>query len=92
MYFYWNDGFLYTVGLIQVTVPSLESVQEGGNYLNLIDLKGSMTIEEGATYVGMSLDEFYTMMEIPVTVSGSTRLNEVKDYVPDYDFHTMKAK
>jgi len=44
-----------------VTVPSLESVQEGGIYLYTIDLRGSMTIEEGATYVGMSPDDFTTM-------------------------------
>jgi len=83
---------LNTVGLMQVTVPSLESVQEGGPYLNSIDLRGSMTIEEGATYVGMSLEDFTTMMEIPETVPGGTQLNAVKDYVPDYDFHAMKAK
>ena len=84
-------ALLNTVGLMQVTVPSLESVHQG-SYLNPIDLKGSMTIEEGAAYVGMSLDDFYAMMEIPVTVPGSTLLNAVKDYVPDYDFHAMKAK
>ncbi len=85
-------ALLNTVGLMQVTVPSLESVQEDGNYLNSIDLRGSMTIEEGATYVGMSLGDFYTMMGIPKTVPETTRLNTVKDYVPDYDFHAMKAK
>jgi polyferredoxin len=85
-------ALLNTAGLMQVTIPSLESVQQGDTHLNPIDLKGSMTIGEGAAYVGMKLAEFYTMMEIPETVPANTTLSTVKDYVPGYDFHAMKAK
>jgi polyferredoxin len=90
--FFGAIALLSTAGLMQVTVPPLESVQQGGSYLNPIDLKGSMTIEEGAAYVGMNLTEFYTMMQIPGEVPERTPLNAVQDFVPGYDFHAMKAQ
>lgn len=90
--FFGGIALLSTIGLMQVTIPSLTSVQEGGAHLNIIDLKGSMTIKEGAAYAGMDLDEFYLVMEIPDTVPADTRLNQVRDYVPGYDFHAVKAK
>lgn len=81
-----------TLGLLQVTIPPLESVQQGGTSLNPIDLRGSMTIEEGAAYSGMNLTEFYSRMEIPASVPANTNLKAVQDAVPGYDFHAMKAK
>ena len=90
--FFGAIALLNTAGLMQVTVPPLESVQQGGTHLNTIDLRGSMTIEEGAAYVGMNLSEFYSMMEIPASVPASSPLKSVQDYVPGYDFHAMKAK
>jgi hypothetical protein len=80
------------MGLMQVTIPEIESVQQGGTYLNPIDLKGSMTIEEGSTYVGKNLTEFYAMMEIPESVPANILLKEIQNYVPGYDFHAIKAK
>ena len=77
---------------MQVTIPPLESVQQGGVSLNLIDLRGSMTIEEGAAYVRMDLKEFYSLMEIPESVPADTLLKAVQDFVPGYDFHAMKAR
>jgi len=90
--FFGAIALLNTVGLLQVTVPSIESIQQGGAPLNLMDLRGSMTIEEGAVYAGMDLAEFYRVMEIPKTVPATTPLNTVSGYVPGYDFHAMKAK
>ena len=78
-------------GLYQITVPTVEAVQESGNHIKIIDLRGSMSIEMGALYVGMELADFYQLMEIPKTVPKETRLKEVVYYVPGYDFHTMKA-
>jgi len=78
-------------GMYQVTVPTLSAVAESGNYLKIIDLRGSMTIETGAMYVGMELPDFYRLMEIPETVPKETRLKEVVYYVPGYDFHVIKA-
>jgi len=90
--FFGTIVLLSTAGLMQVTIPPLESVQQGGVPLNLIDIRGSMTIEEGATYVGMNLTEFYAIMEIPSLVPADTPLNAVQNYIPGYDFHAMKAR
>lgn len=79
------------VGLMQVTVPTVESVQESGDYLKIADLRGSMTIEEGAFYTGMELTAFYELMEIPLSVPADTQLKYVADYVEGYDFHAIKA-
>lgn len=83
---------LHNAGLMQVTVPPIETIQQGDAYMNLIDMRGSMTIAEGAAYTGMERAEFYRVMEIPETVPASTLLKQVKDYVPGYDFHAMKAR
>jgi polyferredoxin len=79
-------------GLFQVTIPSLTSVTESGNHLNIADLRGSMSIETGAEYTGMELSEFYKTMEIPQTVPKETLFKDVPSYVPGYDFHVIKVK
>lgn len=90
--FFGTIALLSTLSLMQVTIPSPESVLGGEALLNPIDLRGSMTIEEGAMYVGMNLTEFYTLMEIPDSVPPATLLKRVQNYVPGYDFHAVKAK
>lgn len=79
------------VGLMQVTVPTVESVQESGEFLKIADLRGSMTIEDGAFYTGMELAAFYEVMEIPQSVPADTQLKYISQYVPEYDFHAIKA-
>jgi polyferredoxin len=83
---------LHNAGFLQVTIPSIESIQEEDGYLDLIDLRGSMTIREGAMYAGMTLPDFYKEMEIPQIVPSNTLLKNVQNYVPGYDFHAMKAR
>ena len=78
---------LNTAGFMQVMGPPIESIQHGDIPLNLMDLRGSMTIEEGAVYGGMELTEFYRVMEIPETVPADIPLNKEQDSVPGYDFH-----
>lgn len=80
------------LGWMQLSVPSVESVMESGDYIKFADLRGSMTIEEGAAYVGMELTAFCNRMEIPVEVPKETLFKEISGYVPGYDFHAMKAK
>ena len=80
------------IGLYQVSVPSIEQVEQEGKYIKIGDLRGSMTIEEGAKYTGKALDKFYEIMEISKTVSKDTQLKSVSSYVDGYDFHAMKAK
>ena len=79
-------------GLYKITIPSLESVVESGNYLKIADLRGSMSIETGAEYVGMKLSDFYILMEIPQTVPKETWLRDVSNYIPGYDFHVIRDK
>ena len=90
---FFGSIFLFdAAGLMQVTVPTVESVQESGEYLKIADLRGSMTIEQGAFYTGMELSDFYEIMEIPETVPSDLQLKYVSDYVEGYDFHAIKAR
>ncbi len=90
--FFGSIVALDAVGLMQVTVPTIESVSASGNYLKVADLRGSMTIEMGAAYTGMELSAFYELMEIPEGVPKDTQLKYVAYYVPGYDFHAIKAR
>jgi len=79
-------------GFYQVSVPNIKTVTENKDYIKFGDLRGSMTIEDGAKYTGKELNKFYEIMEIPLTVSKGTLLNELSKIVPGYDFHVIKAK
>ena len=90
--FFGSIFMLDAAGLYQISVPTQEEVQEKGEYIGIQDLRGSMTIEQGAFYTGKKLDEFYSVMEIPEDVPADTLLKNVRQYVPGYDFHQVKAK
>ncbi|MDR0496602.1 MAG: 4Fe-4S binding protein [Treponema sp.] len=77
-------------GMLRITVPPLTSVQESGQHLKIADLRGSMSIETAAEYVGMELFDFYELMEIPKTVPKETWLRDVSSHVPGYDFHVIR--
>jgi polyferredoxin len=79
------------LGLYQVSIPPIEKIEETGEYIKIADLRGSMTIEEGAQYTGIELAKFYETMEIPTTVPKETQLKSVVNYVEGYDFHVIKA-
>ncbi len=83
---------LKSVGLYTVSIPSIQQIEQDGTYIKIGDLRGSMTIEEGARSTGKTLEKFYEVMEIPLTVSKDTLLKNVSGLVPGYDFHVMKAK
>lgn len=89
--FFGSMFVMNKVGLYQVTVPTIESVQTSGKYLKVADLKGSMTIELGAQYVGLPLEEFYELMEIPNSVPKETQMKAISELVSGYDFHVIKA-
>ncbi|MDR0442342.1 MAG: 4Fe-4S binding protein [Treponema sp.] len=77
-------------GMLKLTVPSIESVRESGEPLKASELRGMMTIETGAEYMGMELSDFYVFMEIPETVPMDTPLRNVGSYVPGWDFHVIR--
>lgn len=89
--FFGSIFILDAAGLYTVSIPTQEEVQEKEDFIGIQDLRGSMTIEQGAFYTGKELDEFYKIMEIPDNVPKETQLKNVNSYVPDYDFHSMKA-
>jgi ferredoxin len=90
--FFGSIYALDSAGLMHVTLPNIQNVQESGAFIKTVDLRGSMTIREGAVYVGRTLPDFYELMEIPETVPEETLLKDVSKYVPGYDFHAVKAR
>lgn len=89
--FFGNIFVLDKSGFYTVSLPTQAEVQETGETIGIIDLRGSMTIEQGAFYTGKKLEEFYAIMKIPATVPKETQLKNVYLYAPGYDFHTIKA-
>lgn len=54
-------------------------------------VKGSQTIADAATAVGLSQKEFYQWFRIPESVSASTRMKDIANVVPGYDFDAIKT-
>lgn len=90
--FFGSIFVLDQLGLYQVSLPTIEQLENSGDYINIGDLRGSMTIEQGAQYTGKTLEEFYEIMEIPTSIPKETQLKSVSLFVDGYDFHTIKAK
>lgn len=63
-----------------------------GQTIPISEVKGYYSIEEAATATGLSLKEVYDKLGIPETVSKETKLKEISEEVPDYDFDAAKAK
>lgn len=89
--FFGTIWVLNAAGLYTVSIPTQEEIEQEQSYIPIRDIRGSMTIEQGAFYTGKDLDEFYSIMEIPKSVPKETLLKSVVMYVPGYDFHAMKA-
>ncbi len=89
--FFGSLFILKPLGLYQVSLPSAEEIQETGEYIGFADLRGSMTIAQGAYYTGIDLENFYEIMEIPQQIPAEMRMKEVGLYVDGYDFHVIKA-
>ncbi|MBN2735579.1 MAG: 4Fe-4S binding protein [Spirochaetales bacterium] len=83
---------LDAAGLYKVSIPPVEEILEKQDFISVGDLRGSMTIEQGAFYSGKSLDQFYEIMEIPKEVPKDTLMKYLSSYIKGYDFHVMKAK
>ncbi len=90
--FFGSLAILDAAGLYRVSLPSIESVAQGGERIRVDDLRGSMTVAEGAIYTGMTLEQFRTLMDIPASVPADTQLKSVASFVPGYDFHAVKAR
>lgn len=89
--FFGSIAILDAAGFYTVALPTQQEILEKGNYIGIPDLRGSMTIELGAFYTGIPIEEFYSIMKIPAQVPKETPLKNVSEYVPGYDFHRVKA-
>jgi polyferredoxin len=82
---------LDATGLYAVSLPTPQEVVDSRQYVGIADLRGSMSVEQGAFYTGMDLADFRRLMEIPERVPADTLLKEISLSIPGYDFHRMKA-
>lgn len=59
--------------------------------IDLSGVRGSRTIAEAAIAVGLSEKDFYVLFEIPEYVSPATRMKDIANIVPGYDFDAIKT-
>ena len=89
--FFFSLFIFNSTGLLRLSIPNIEKIEETKDYIKFADLKGSMSIELGAQYTGASLPEFYKLMKIPKSVPKETLLKEVSEIILGYDFHVIKS-
>ena len=58
--------------------------------LKLDDVKGYMTIKEVAEQAKMEVKEVYHALGIPESVPKETKMKEIKNIAPEYDFEKLK--
>ena len=58
--------------------------------IDVSEIRGSMTIADAAVSLDLSLEAFYDLFKIPQLVPGGTRMKDIANVVPGYDFHTVK--
>lgn len=73
------------------TEPSSETANSA-EQIDVSGVRGSRTIAEAAIAVGLSEKDFYILFEIPEYVSSATRMKDIANIVPGYDFDAIKAK
>ncbi|MGE4273416.1 MAG: 4Fe-4S binding protein [Desulfitobacterium sp.] len=63
-----------------------------GEIIPVSEVKGYYTIEEAALATGLSLPELYEKLGIPEQVAKSTKMSEISQEAPEYDFDAAKEK
>ncbi|MBC7765831.1 MAG: 4Fe-4S binding protein [Hyphomonadaceae bacterium] len=63
---------------------------KAGETLKLENIKGYMTIKEVAEQAKMEVKEVYKALGIPEVVPKETKMKEIKNIAPEYDFEKMK--
>jgi Fe-S-cluster-containing hydrogenase component 2 len=58
--------------------------------LKMEDIKGYMTIKEIAELSKIDVKEVYQLLKIPERVPAETKMKEIKNIAPEYDFEKMK--
>lgn len=63
---------------------------KAGETLKMEEVKGYMTIEEVAKLTNMNIEAVYHEFSIPENVPKETKMKEIKNIAPGYDFDKMK--
>lgn len=66
------------------------SALKSGDIIQIQDIKGYYTIEDAAKATGLTLEEFYEKLDIPESVSKETKMKDISNDVPEYDFDSAK--
>lgn len=61
-----------------------------GETIAVSEIRGSMTIADSAAFLSLSQEDFYELFKIPQTVPAGTRMKDIANVVPGYDFHAVK--
>lgn len=61
-----------------------------GEFIQIEDIKGYMTLEEVSKYIGMPIEEIYERLGLDSTVPSDTPFKEISNYNPDIDTHSAK--
>jgi len=61
-----------------------------GQTINVEEIKGFMTINDAAIATKLELKEFYKKFKIPENVPADTKMKEIKNVAPSYDFEKIK--
>jgi NAD-dependent dihydropyrimidine dehydrogenase PreA subunit len=73
-------------GIFQVT----QTAPKEGETIKPSEVRGYMTIKDASSYTGMSIDSFYKLFKIPENVPEGTKLKEISNIVPGYNFDKLK--
>lgn len=63
-----------------------------GQAISVEDVKGYMTIKEASEATKLELKEFYKEFRIPGNVPADTKMKEIKNIVPDFEFDKAKEE
>jgi polyferredoxin len=63
---------------------------KAGETIKAYEIKGYMSIKEASELTKTELKEFYMLFKIPANVPKETKMKEIKNIVPNYDFDTIK--
>ena len=84
--FFGGVGITKVLGIYETTRAQITS----NSRITVDEIKGYMTIEDLATGLNMELDEVYTKLNIPTTISKDTKLKEISNYLPDFETEDAK--
>lgn len=63
---------------------------KAGETISISEIKGYFTIEETAEAVGTDLKDVYKKLNIPENIPATTKMKEISQLVPGYDFDKQK--